>query len=413
MLCLTQKAIYTFSYNAKKKESSNRRARRYPYAAFSSVSYGPLDHSNNQGKFGINFKSNINNSKQEKDAEQQTSKVLRRNLFKVSKFLVFEHLIKRLDRVQDPKVSIPGMRQFDTPSSVCRIASKCFFLKDVQSRINIGFGEVDVSVALEILAELYQTLDQPAIDLPNLTLTLTNIILKIFEFISGHIDELDFVIPLDVSITSLLRLIEKSLVELPNRNEKMSMDIGFIPSLPFKDLIYTLKCSLNSFRRKDLEGLSLSHSNVTFSIPQIIEQLSQLKDIPDIDFPTYPRVGLLCLIRFAVSQMNKHFPTMPEVNVTTLKIPGIELPSVKISKEPNAIMKKLFASEPTRKELLAECVDGNGCSKWLSAQISYAIWSAASIYTRPHPKMSPIPVDSLEVPKSLIGSLYKKIAKDE
>ena len=417
LLCLTDQAIYTFAYNSKKKESSYKRARRFPYTMFSTIFYGQFN--TEEGRHGIFLKSNIKTQKKEKETEIAISKILKKNLFKLSKFMVFEHLIKKIDRVQDPKVWLPGVKAFEKPSSVCRIASRCFFMKNfTEKKIDLGFGETNFASAFEIIAEMFETLDEPNIECPNFSsMTLTNIILKIFEYISSHVDELDMVIPLDISIPSLLMLIEKTLIELPNRNERMSMDVGFIPPLTFKELIHSLKQCIISFKKKDVENVTISSQhNVVFNIPKILQELEKLEGIPDVEFPTYPRLGLLFIIRFAVTQINKHLPNLPEVNVYSLKIPGIDLPPSNLKSTNNndsASLMKMFSSDRNRKELMAECVDSRGYARWLSVQVSYIIWACCSSFSRPHNKPQPVRLDKMEIPKSFLGSVYNKYAGND
>ncbi|KAF0971480.1 hypothetical protein FDP41_010253 [Naegleria fowleri] len=215
---ITNKALYTFAFDYKKKELIKRRAHRYVYNNIYSTRYGPLREDNIQvvgGAAGA-----IANAAQDlmKDLSNYGLKIYT-NIITSMKERMTEKAISKaaIGTEKEPVVDIPGLPKFNSPGFLLRTAATSLYKDKVDTQVSVnGLPQANVAHSLEVASEMFDTLSETVeLDLPNLpNMKLTNLLLQICEILEQYNDDMDLEIPSSITISSLIRSINHAVYNL-------------------------------------------------------------------------------------------------------------------------------------------------------------------------------------------------------
>jgi len=439
---ITTKALYTFAYDYKKKELNKRRAHRYVYEKIYSTRYGPLRDDNVQvvggaagavanavqdatkdlSNYGLKVYTNIITSKKEEFTQKAISKAVKKYVFQILKYLVEEHLVKAIGSEKEPIVDIPGLPKFNKPTFLLKTAATSLYREQYAQQARVGDLEpANVAHQLEMASEMFDTLSENIeLDLDNLpNLKLTQLLLKVCDVLAEYADDLDLTLPSSITISGLIRNINWSVYKLEQSGKTPTIEFDAPKPLPYSDMIAKLKGSLENYKNVtefDNTAVKILGIGQSFpKLPELLDQLTNVNDVPDIKFDPYPPVLVTALLKSIAGYLGKY--NLPGLNLLELKIPGLNfgslpgLPRISLPGPPlPGFLNRLKPpSEPSREEFIVQVNNPHKeLSKFLSAQFCYLVYAASMCDQYPYWPWSPWETSYISVPVSVVSMVYNK-----
>ncbi|KAL9657048.1 hypothetical protein ABK040_002674 [Willaertia magna] len=441
LLVVTDKALYTFAYDYKKKALIKKRAHRYTYDKIWYTKYGPMKSENIQvvggtagalanaaqeltkdlSNFGLKVETSIITSKKEQMVQKALSQAVKKYVFQILKYLVEEHLVKAIDGEKEPSVAIPGLPKLNDPAILLKLAATSLYKQDVDMKPNIGDIEpANIAHQLEVAAEMCETLSETAeVELSNLpNLKLTQLLTKVCDALIQYGDDMDLNIPSSLSVSSLIRNINTACYKLNQSGKNPTLEFGQPIPVSYEDLMASIKKALDGYKNKnefDNTGVKMGNGQVFPKLPDLVDRLSNVSGLPDITFDPLPPVLITAILKAISGYLGKY--NLPGVNLLELKIPGLDfgslpgLPRISLPGPPlpGFLGKLKPPSEPSREEFIVQVVNEHKeLSKFLSAQLCYMAFAASSSNQYPYWPCSPWETSVIYVPNCVISMVYNK-----
>ena len=437
---ITNKALYTFAYDYKKKELTKRRAHRYTFDKLYSTRYGPLkedlggvvgggvagavanaaaDAMKDLSNYGLKIYTNIITSRKEIFTEKAISKAVKKFVFKVLKFLVDGPLKEAVGSEKEPTVEIPGLPKFNSPAFLLRVASTSLYKDRVEAVASVGgLQEANVAHQLEMAAEMFDTLSETIeLDLPNLpNMKLITLLSQICEILEQNVDNMDLNIPSSFTISSLIRNINYAVYSLERAGTNPTLSFDQPKPLPYSEMCGLLKGALEAYKNKadfDNTAVKMLGNGQSFpKIDELVENLTQIGGMPDIQFDPYPPVLVSAILKAIAGYLGKY--NLPGFNLLSLNIPGLSIPGLPRINLPSVPLPGILGrlkppSEPSREEFVVQINNPHKeLSKFLSAQFCYLIYAASMADQYPYWPWSPYETSYVGVPVSVISMVYNK-----